>query len=165
MRQDKAITDEGVWKIALQSSFVYPPQQWNFGQTQNTVWFGNKLYTVKEATLYELALLDIHAQYWEVTGPGPLRRYHRGLQYEVEDCFQSNDTELPPTPSFLRLWLVRTIFQKSHDQEGRDKMVNIMNDPHISAEVRDKFENGNFNADGILSTFIYPKDILLRALS
>jgi hypothetical protein len=162
MTENKATTDEGVWKIALQSSFVYPPRQWSFGH--NTVYFGNNLYTVKEATLYELALLDIHAQYWEATNPGPLRRYHRGLQYEVEDCFQSNQDEEISTPSILRLWLIRTIFQKSHDQGGRNKMEKILNDPDISADFKEKFETGNFNANGIVSTFIYPKDVLLRAL-
>jgi hypothetical protein len=141
------LTDEAIWNVACQASFVSPPRQWSFGN--NIISFGKELYHIDEATVYELALLDIHAQYWEATSPEYLRRYHRVLQYNVEHCFQSNNTlvQLHYTPSFLFSWLSRTIFRKLHDQKGREKMSYILKD--VSEVLRSKLENGNFQANGM----------------
>lgn len=144
---DNLLTDEAVWERAHQASFVSPPRQWSF--EANTIYFGNDLYHIDEATVYELALLDIHAQYWEATSPEYLRRYHRGLQYIMERCFQSeNALQIHHTPSFLNPWLSRTIFMKLHNQKGREMMSYILND--ISEVRRSKLETGDFQADGII---------------
>lgn len=138
-------TDEAIWGRALQTSFVPPPRQWIFGA--NTISFGNDLYHIDEAAVYELALLDIHAQFWEAIMPEHLRRYHRGLQYNVECCFQSNNTlQIHHTPPFLNSWLSRTVFMKLHDQNGREKMSHILK--NVSEVQRSKLETGDFQADG-----------------
>jgi hypothetical protein len=139
-------TDEAIWKVACQTSFVSPPRQWSFGT--DLVYFGKDCYHIGEATVYELALLDIHAQYWEATGPQYLRRYYRVLQYNVEHHFHSNNTmQLQQTPSFLFPWLSRTIFRKQHNEEGRKMMTVILKD--VSELQRTKLENGSFQADGM----------------
>jgi len=139
-------TDEAIWKEACQASFVSPPRQWSFGT--NMIYFGKDFYLIDEATLYELALLDIHAQYWEATRPQYLRRYYRILQYNVEHCFRSNNTlQSQHTPSFLSQWLSRTIFRKQHDEKGRKMMSCILKD--VSEVQRNKLENGDFLADGM----------------
>jgi hypothetical protein len=69
-----SITDQALWNIELQESFVRPLQHWRFGDC--ALWFGDKARLVSTAPLYELSLLDIHAQYWEVTNPVNFRRYH-----------------------------------------------------------------------------------------
>jgi len=158
---EDSTTDQALWNIALQESFVRPPRHWRFGD--DVVWFGDKACRLSTAALYELALLDIHAQYWEVTNPVNLRRYHRSLQCEVECRFQSNDTvEMHHAPSFLKSWLTRVMFQKNHDQKGRDAMSKILNE--ISAKERCSLETGNLKADGIVSTACPPSVLLLRIL-
>lgn len=141
-----SITDEDIWRTAKQTSFVPPPQPWSF--KDSIVSFGSNQYQVSDAVLFELALLDIHSQYWEATSPEYLRRYHRGLQYHVETCFQtSGSMEISQTPSFLKPWVVRTIFRKIHDEKGREGMLKILN--NVPAAERSKLENGDFQADGI----------------
>jgi len=139
-------TDEAIWKEACQASFVSPPRQWSFGT--KIIYFGKDSYRIDEVTVYELALLDIHAQYWEATSPQYLRRYHRVLQYKVEHCFRSNNTlQSQHTPSFLFPWLSRTIFRKQHNEEGSVMMSRILKD--VPELQRTKLENGDFRADGM----------------
>jgi hypothetical protein len=150
-----------MWKAACQASFVTPPRQWSFEST--TICFGKDFYRINEVTMYELAILDIHAQYWEATSPQDLRRYHRILQYNVEHCFQSNNTlQLQHTPSFLSQWLSRTILRRQHNEEGREGMSHILK--CVSEVMRTKLENGDFQADG-MSFVDSTKDISLRIIS
>jgi hypothetical protein len=160
-RCQDSTTDQALWNIALQDSFVRPPKHWRFDD--GAVWFGDKAWGVSKATLYELALLDIHAQYWEVANPVHLRRYHRSLQCEVECCFQSSNTlEMRQTPPFLKSWLTRVMFQKNHDKKGRDAMSEILNE--IPEKERYSLETGNLKADGTVSTAGPPLVLLLRIL-
>jgi hypothetical protein len=160
MEQGKdPITDESIWKEALEKRFLPPPSQWIF--LDNAISFHNNLYKVNKATIYELALLDIHAQYWEVTTLGHLRRYHRSLQYKVEVHFQSNKAmEVHKSPEFLRSWLIRIILKKPHDLEGRKMTLKILED--VSAEQRSKLEMGTLQSEGIISTFMPIKDISFK---
>jgi hypothetical protein len=142
-------TERAIWDAAQQSSFVNPPRQWSFGA--NTISFGSDLYRVETASCYELAMLDVHAQYWEATSPEYLRRYHRGLQYNVEQYFRDNKTvEMHHTPSFLKPWLARIIFMKLHSQRGRDGMTNILKD--MSDTERSTFQTGDFHVAGTISS-------------
>lgn len=151
--------DEALWTMAQQRSFVPPPRQWAFGT--NIVSFGSDTYNVDASTMYELALLDIHAQYWESTVPESLRRYYRRLQFNVEQYFQSNSLlQIHHTPSFINPWLSRTVFRKPHNQKGRDMMSHILTD--IPEPHRSKLEMGDFYVDGI-SFFISPKHIFLSS--
>jgi hypothetical protein len=152
--KDAIFDDEGIWKKTLEPCFLSPPSQWIF--QDNAISFGNNLYDVNEVTLYELALLDIHVQYWESTSPEHLQRYHRSLQNEVEGCFKSNkSTTVHSTPLFLRSWLARFIFKKKHNPEGREKMLQVLND--ISAVERYKLETGGLQSDGINSNLYASK--------
>jgi hypothetical protein len=148
MEQSKdSMTDEAIWETALDSSFVRPPCQWIF--QSNGISFGNDLYIVDKAASYALALLDIHAQYWEVTSPQSLRRYHRRLQNEVEIFFQSNKaTKVHKTPPILSSWLTRFIFKRKHDSAGRGEVLRILNE--IPAVMRIKLETGDLQSDGII---------------
>jgi len=146
--------DEAIWEMACKVEFMPPPRQWQWAFEDRGVKFGHDLYHVDMATLYELALLDIHSQYWETTRPEHLRRYHRGLQYNVERSFRSagtNATSTYHTPPFLNSWLVRVIFMKLHDKNGRESVASILKD--ISEDQRLKFERGNFHEDGIVFSF------------
>jgi len=149
MEQGKdSITDEAIWKETLKQHFLPPPTQWTFHD--NVISFRNNHYKVDDTTMYELALLDIHAQYWEVTGSDHLRRYHRSLQYKVEEHFQSNKAmEVRKTPPLLRSWLVRIIFKKPHDAEGREITLKIVED--IPAAERSKLKLGDLQPEGIIS--------------
>jgi hypothetical protein len=143
-----SVTDESIWKAALERSFLLPPRQWIF--QDNAISFGKNLYNVDNATSYALALLDIHTQYWEVASSENLRRYHRSLQYEVEVCFHFNKAmKVHKTPPFLSSWLARSIFKVKHNSEGRRKMLQILND--IPAVIRNKLETGDLQSDGIIS--------------
>jgi hypothetical protein len=145
-----SLSDEEIWKMACTDSFMLPPRQWTF--EEQGVKFGCDLYYVDKATLYELALLHVHSQYWETTSPEHLRRYHRGLQYNVEESFRSaSPTSTYHTPLFLKPWLVRVIFLKLHDKRGR-AMVDCILD-NVSKDERLKFETGNFQEDGIILSF------------
>lgn len=145
-----SLTEEAIWEMAFQNPPVLPPRRWAF-QDQG-VKFGRDLYHVDKATLYELALLDVHSQYWETTGPEYLRKYHWGLQYNVERSFQSeNPISIHHTPSFLKPWLVRVIFMKLHDRNGRGMVDYILN--NISKGERLKLETGNFQEDGTVFAF------------
>jgi hypothetical protein len=140
-------SDEKIWKMACNNPFMPPPQQWTF--ENQGVKFGCDIYHVDQATLYELALLEVHSQYWETTSPEHLRRYHRGLQYNVEYSFRSaSATSLYHTPSFLRPWLLRVIFLKPHDIKGRRMVDYILDD--VSKDERLKLETGNFQEDGVI---------------
>src|SRR5882757_7591996 len=120
-----SLSDEAIWERAFRDPLVQPPTQWAF--EDQGVKFGCDHYHVDKATLYELALLHIHSQYWETTGPEYLRKYHRGLQYNVEYCFRSEiSTSTYHTPSFLKPWLVRVIFMKPHDKRGREMVDYIL---------------------------------------
>src|SRR6202034_4294946 len=120
-------SDEEIWEMAFENNFIPPPRHWTFDDQR--VKFGCDLYHVDKATLYELALLDLHSQYWETTSPEHLRRYHRGLQYHVEYNFRSAvDTSTYRTPPFLKDWLVRVIFKKEHDRNGRKMVESILKD-------------------------------------
>jgi hypothetical protein len=142
--------DEAIWETAFHDSLVPPPRQWAF--EDQAVKFGCDLYHVDKATLYELALLDIHSQYWETTKPEYLRKYHRGLQYNVEQSFRSeNPTSTYHTPSFLKPWLVRVIFMKPHDKKGKRMVDYILN--NVSKHERLKLETGNFQGDGTILAF------------
>jgi hypothetical protein len=142
--------EETIWDKACDDIFMPPPRQWSF--EDKAVKFGFDLYRVNQETLYELALLDVHSQYWETTSPVHVRRYHRGLQYNVECCFQSADATLTHcTPIFLQGWLVRVIFRKLHDRDGRRGMEDILN--KMSIDQRLIFERGNFREDGIFLIF------------
>jgi hypothetical protein len=156
MGHGQGITDEAIWELAQKPSFVSPPQGWLFGT--NSISFGNSLYHINENTAYELALLDIHAQYWEATSPDHLRRYYRGLQYNVERSLTStNALEVHCTPSFLFPWLARTIFRMRHNKQGRQMMSQVLKD--IPEAERSKLQTGDFEANGIhsyLHTFPRP---------
>jgi hypothetical protein len=144
------LTEKAIWEAAHQSLLVNPPRLWTFGA--NTISFGSDLYHIDEASLYELAMLDIHAQYWEATSPQYLRKYHRGLQYNVEQYFCDNKTvEMQHTPSFLKPWLARIIFMKLHNEKGRDEMSDILKD--MSDTQRSTFQTGDFQVTGIISSF------------
>ena len=135
--------DEKRWQTALNNSFVQPPSQWTFND--NDLLFGNKLYRVDDVTSYELALLDIHAQYWEVNEPEHLRKYHRILQYDVEVYFESNEAEeVHQTPPFLRWWLIRVMLNKCHTTEGREQMLKTFND--MPEKTRIKLEQGKLES-------------------
>lgn len=141
--------ERAIWEAAHQSLFVNPPRQWTFGA--NTISFGSDLYCVEEASRYELAILDVHAQYWEATNPEYLRRYYRGLQCSVEEYFGDNKAvEVHRTPSFLKPWMARTIFMKLHSQKGRDEMSDILKD--MSDTQRSMFQTGDFQVAGIISS-------------
>jgi hypothetical protein len=143
-------SDETIWKMACDDIFMPPPRQWTF--QDKAVKFGFDLYQVDEATLYELALLDVHSQYWETTSPVHVRRYHRGLQYNVEYSFRSAGvTSTYHTPTFLKGWLVRVIFMKLHDRKGRRTLEHILN--NVSIDQKFKLETGNFQKDGIFLIF------------
>lgn len=143
-------TEEAIWEMAFHDPFVLPPRQWAF--EDQGVRFGCDLYHVDKATLYELALLDVHSQYLETTGPEHLRKYHRGLQYNVEYSFRSqNPTPTYHTPSFLKPWLVRVIFFKPHDKNGRGMVDYILN--NVSQVERLKLEAGNFQENGTVFAF------------
>src|ERR1700735_425477 len=119
-------SDETIWEKAFCDPLVLPPRRWTF--EDQGVKFGCDHYHVDKTTLYELALLDIHSLYWETTSPEYLRKYHRGLQYNVEDSFRAaNPTSTYHTPSFLKPWLVRVIFMKPHDKKGREMVDYILN--------------------------------------
>jgi hypothetical protein len=142
--------DEVIWEMACSNVFMPPPRRWHF--EDQGVKFGRDLYRVDKVTLYELAFLDIHSQYWETASPEYLRKYHRGLQYHVEYSFRSaGATSTYHTPTFLKGWLVRAILIKPHNRNGREKVENILKD--ISKEERLKLEAGNFQEDGIFSFF------------
>lgn len=146
-----SLRDETVWEMACNDIFMPPPRQWTF--QDKAVKFGFDLYQVDETTLYELALLDIHSQYWETMSPLHVRRYHRGLQYNVEYSFKSAGAESTHhTPTFLKGWLVRVIFGKLHDRNGRRVVEDILN--QVSVDERLKLETGNFQEDGIFSYFL-----------
>jgi hypothetical protein len=145
-----SVTEEAIWETALHDAFVLPPRQWAF--EDQAVKFGCDLYHVDKATLYELALLDVHSQYWETTSPEYLRKFHRGLQYNVECSFRSeNPTSTCHTPSFLKPWLVRVIFMKPHNKKGRGMVDYILN--NVSQGERLKLQTGNFRAEGTIFTF------------
>jgi hypothetical protein len=141
------LTDEALWEMAHNDTFMPPPRLWTF--VDGGVKFGCDHYHVDKATLYELALLDVHSQYWETTNPEYLRRYHRGLQYNVECSFRSiNATSPYHTPAFLTPWLVRVIFMKLHDRRGREMVDYILN--NVSKDKRLKLETVDFQEDGII---------------
>ncbi|KAF8808584.1 cysteine proteinase [Phlegmacium glaucopus] len=143
-REDGCQNDDTIWETAQQASFLLPPREWTFGA--NVAMFGANLYHVDEASLYELALLDIHAQYWESNIKEVLPRYYRGLQFNVERCFQSsNSLTIRHMPSFLNPWLSRTIFRKIHNKKGRYMMLDILKD--ISEAHKSKLETGDFHPD------------------
>jgi len=145
-------TDDSIWEMAHKTCFIPPPKRWIFGAT--TISFGSAQFNFDKAAVYELALLDIHAQYWEVTGPEYIRRYHRGLQYHAELHFQNNNSlRVQHTPAFLHPWLVRTIFRMRHNENGRVKMRLILND--MSEAERSKLETPDLQADGILSCSLF----------
>jgi hypothetical protein len=145
-------SDEAIWETASKDLFIPPPRQWTF--EEQGVRFGFNHYHVEKTTLYELALLDIHSQYWETTSPEHVRRYHRGLQYKVEHCFRSAGSASPyQTPTFLKGWLVRVIFMKLHDRNGRRMVEKILND--IPKDQRLTFETGNFREDGHFHFFFF----------
>jgi hypothetical protein len=148
MEQDRgSISDEDIWNKALQRRFLSPPSQWIFHDDK--ISFGNNPYNVTGATFYELALLDIHSQYWEVTGPGHLRRYHRSLQYMVEEYFQSHKAkEVHRTPLFVRPWLNRIMFKTPHHPDGRKSILKILDE--IPAEQRSKLDTGNLQSEGMI---------------
>ena len=99
-----------------------------------------------------LALLDVHAQYWETKSPEYLQKYHQGLQYNVEQSFHSaNPTSIYHTPSFLKPWLVRVIFMKPHDRKERRMVDYILN--NVSKHERLKLETGNFQEEGAIVAF------------
>lgn len=150
---EKTSPDEEIWEKACNDIlYMQPPRQWTFEDCG--VKFGCDLYYVDKTTLYELALLDVHSQFYETTSPKHLRRYHRGLQYNVEHIFQSAvPISTYHTPSFLNGWLVRVIFMKPHDGSGRRMMEYILND--VRKDQRLKLEMGNFQEDGI---FLYFND-------
>jgi hypothetical protein len=142
--------DETIWEMACSDVFMPLPRRWTFDDQR--VKFGCDIYYVDKATLYELALLDVHSQYWETTSPEHLRRYHRGLQYNVEQSFQSAGATSPyHTPPFLKGWLVRVIFIKLHDKNGRGMVECILKD--VSKDQRSKLETGSFQEDGIILSF------------
>jgi hypothetical protein len=148
--QQTVMSDEEMWEMASNDGFIPPPRQWTF--VDQGVKFGWDFYHIDKATLYELALLDVHSKYWETTSPGHLRRYHRSLQYNVECSFQSkNSTSTHHTPPFLNAWLVRVIFMKLHDKRGREMMDYILNS--VSKDERFKLETGDFQEDGIIIFF------------
>ena len=145
-----SLSDAEIWEMARNNGFMPPPQPWTF--VDGGVKFGCDLYHVDKATLYELALLEVHSQYWETTSPEYLRRYHRGLQYHVELCFQTiNSTSTYRTPPFLKPWLVRVIFMKLHNRSGREMVGSILN--NLSKDERSKLEAGNFLEDGTIILF------------
>jgi hypothetical protein len=140
-----SLTEEAIWEMASHNPLVQPPRQWAF--ENQGVKIGCDLYRVDKATLYELALLDIHSQYWETTSPEYLRKYHRALQHNVENSFRSeNPTSTHHTPSFLKPWLVRVIFMLPHNTRGREMVDLIMN--NVSKGERLTLEIGNFREDG-----------------
>jgi hypothetical protein len=142
-----SLSDEAIWERAHNDTFMPPPQPWTF--RDGGVKFGCEIYRVDKATLYELALLDVHSQYWETTSPEYLRRYHRGLQYNVEHSFRSiNAISTYRTPPFLNSWLVRVIFMKLHDRRGREMVDYILN--NVSQDERLKLETGDFQEEGII---------------
>jgi hypothetical protein len=152
----ESVSDETIWHKALDNSFVLPPRQWIFND--NDLSFGNDLYHVDDATLYELALLDIHSQHWEVKSPEDLRRYHRSLQYEVEVYFQSHKAkEVYRTPPFLHSWLIRVMLRRNHDKEGKEQMSKTLN--NMSENERNRLELGNLRSDGIISNRMPHRDI------
>jgi len=69
-----SLSDEEIWDMACNDSFMPPPQSWTF--VDGGVKFGCDLYQVDKVTQYELALLDVHSQYWESIAPEYLQRYH-----------------------------------------------------------------------------------------
>jgi hypothetical protein len=145
-----SLTDEAIWEMALRDSLVLPPRQWAF--EDQGVKFGCDLYHVDKATLYELALLDLHSRYWETTSPEYLRKYHRVLQYNVEHSFRTTDpTSTYHTPSFLKPWLLRVIFITPHNQKGRERIEYILN--NVSKGQRLKLETGNFQEDCTIVAF------------
>ncbi|KAF8801052.1 hypothetical protein BYT27DRAFT_7262374 [Phlegmacium glaucopus] len=91
-REEGCQNDEAIWETAQQASFLSPPREWTFGA--NVVIFGANLYHVDEASLYELALLYIHAQYWESNIKEVLRRYYRDLS-DLCLLFQHETTGVP----------------------------------------------------------------------
>src|SRR5271156_4101515 len=132
-----SLSDQAIWEKAFHDPLVLPPRKWTF--EDQGVKFGCDLYHVNKTTLYELALLDVHSQYWETTSPEYLRKYHRSLQYNVEHSFRSADsTSTYQTPSFLKPWLVRVIFMKPHDKKGREMVKDILNE--VSNRERLKLE-------------------------
>jgi hypothetical protein len=138
--------DESIWEMSCDDIFMPPPRQWTF--QDKAVKFGSDLYPVDGVTLYELALLDVHSQYWETTCPVHVRRYHRGLQYNVEYSFRSaGPATTYCTPTFLKGWLVRVIFMKLHDRNGRRMVEDILK--NVSMDQRLKLETGNFQENGI----------------
>ena len=62
-----SLSDAEIWEMARNNGFMPPPQPWTF--VDGGVKFGCDLYHVDKATLYELALLEVHSQYWETTSP------------------------------------------------------------------------------------------------
>lgn len=150
------LRDEEIWKMACNDVFMPSPRRWHF--EDQGVMFGSELFRVDRATLYELAFLDIHSQYWETSSPEYLRRYHRALQYHVEFSFRSAvATSTYHTPPFLKGWLVRVIFMKEHNRNGREMveyiLKDISNDQRISKDQKLKLEAGNFQEDGIFFFF------------
>ena len=99
--------DEAILKTACNvDGFMPPPHTWTFADQE--VKFGGDCYMVEKSMLYELALLDIHALYWETACSDYLLRYHRGLQYHVELSFKSaTATKIHQSPTFLHPWLAR----------------------------------------------------------
>ena len=143
--------DQAIWELACNEPFMPPPRQWTF--EDGAVKFGCDHYHVDRATLCELALLDIHSQYWETTSPEYLRKYHRGLQYNVEHIFQTESpTSTYHTPPFLRPWLLRVIFMKPHNSKGREMVDYILN--NVSQDEKLKLQTGNFLENGMMLTFL-----------
>jgi hypothetical protein len=156
--------DEKIWEMACNDVFMPPPRDWQWSFEDQAVKFGCDLYHVDKVTLYELALLDVHSQYWETTSPDHFRRYHRGLQYNVEYSFRSaGATSTYHTPPFLKDWLLRIIFMKLHDGNGRRIVEYILK--KVSKDERLRLEMGNFQEDGIFHSFQYDSDPCLVLLA
>jgi hypothetical protein len=140
--------DAQIWNDACDYSFyVKSPRPWRFASKE--VKFGSNAYTLSTSALYALALLDLYAQYWECTGPIYLRRYHRGLQWQAERALEAESPSRPiqNSPTFLRPWLMRMVFLKTHDAKGRSDMQRSLKE--IGEEDILKLKSAAYEEQGI----------------
>lgn len=136
--------DMRIWKKAISRAFLPPPRPWEFHS--NRVLCGAESFSLDERTLYELALLDIHAAYWQGADQNykHLFRYHNTLQYEVERQLSSQKQDIYQTPAFLKSWLCRVFVLRKHDQEGRKEMEGIRKLVGIQSQLN----HGDFSVHG-----------------